>query len=118
MTTRTAAPKFALKATTANGFAPIHGDTEYPLPTQAADGTWTPGAWVEVSGPVEYRANGIHCAMPSQLGYWQALVRRIRPGMRTRVWVVEYSGQVSLGAHGFAARRVRLVRPWRKGEAL
>ena len=115
MTTRT---RYALKATTINGVSPIHGSTEYPLPVENADGTWTPGAWVAVKGEVEYRANGIHCCMPEQLPYWSQLVRRIRPGMRTRTGVVEYAGDVDLGAHGFAARRVRLVRPWRKGETL
>lgn len=110
--------KLALKATTINGIAPIHGTTEYPLPVQGEDGTWTPGAWVRVSGAVEYRANGVHVCMPDQLGYWQKLVRRVRPGLRTRVWVVEYRGQVSIGANGFAAREVRLVRPYRRGETL
>lgn len=37
MTTTT---RYALKATTTNGIAPIHGDTEYSLPTQNADGSW------------------------------------------------------------------------------
>jgi hypothetical protein len=34
------------------------------------------------------------------------------------VWVVEYRGQVSIGANGFAAREVRLLRPYVKGETL
>ena len=84
---------------TASGHAPIHGTTEYSLPTQAADGTWTPGAWHRVeAGAVEYRAHGVHVCMPAQLGYWAQLIKRVRPGLRTKVWVVEYRGQVSIGA--------------------
>ena len=56
--------------------------------------------------------------MPSQLPYWANLIRRVRPGLRTRVWVVEYRGQTSIGANGFAAREVRLLRPYVKGETL
>ena len=121
MTTRTATPaaRLALKATTSTGYAPIHGDTRYDLPTRNADGSWTAGEWHRVEvGSVEYRSHGIHCAMPSQLPYWSQLIRRVRPGLRTRVWVVEYRGQVSIGANGFAAREVRLLRPYVKGETL
>ena len=121
MTTRTATPaaRLALKATTSTGYAPIHGDTRYALPTRNDDGSWTAGEWHRVeAGAVEYRAHGIHCAMPSQLPYWSQLIRRVRPGLRTRVWVVEYRGQVSIGANGFAAREVRLVRPYVRGETL
>lgn len=121
MTTRTATPaaRLALKATTSTGYAPIHGDTRYDLPTRNADGSWTAGEWHRVEvGSVEYRSHGIHCAMPSQLPYWSNLIRRVRPGLRVRVWVVEYRGQVSIGANGFAAREVRLLRPYVKGETL
>lgn len=113
MTTKT-----ALKALTTTGHSPIHGDMEWSLPTQQADGSWLPGEWQAVSGPVEYRGNGLHVAMPSQLRYWQQLTRRVRPGLRTRVWVVEYRGQTSIGANGFACRAVRLLRPYVKGEAI
>ncbi len=121
MTTRTATPaaRLALKATTSTGYAPIHGDTRYSLPTRNADGSWTAGEWHRVEvGSVEYRSHGIHCAMPSQLPYWAQLIRRVRPGLRTRVWVIEYRGQTSIGANGFAAREVRLLRPYVKGETL
>ena len=115
----TATTRYALKATTVTGYAPIHGDTRYDLPTQGADGTWTPGAWHRVeAGAVEYRAHGVHVCMPSQLRYWAELIRRVRPGLRTRVWVVEYRGQTSIGANGFAVRECRLVRPYVKGETL
>lgn len=119
MKTTTTTARYALKATTANGFAPIHGTTQYDLPVQGEDGTWTPGAWHRVdAGAVEYRAHGVHVCMPSQLAYWSQLIRRVRPGLRTRVWVVEYRGQVSIGANGFAVRECRLVRPYVKGETL
>ena len=111
--------RYAIKATTTTGYAPIHGDTRYDLPTRNDDGTWTPGAWHRVeAGAVEYRAHGVHVCMPSQLRYWAELIRRVRPGLRTRVWVVEYRGQVSIGANGFAVRECRLVRPYVKGETL
>ena len=111
--------RYAIKATTTTGYAPIHGDTRYDLPTRNDDGSWTPGAWHRVEvGAVEYRARGVHVCQPSQLRYWAELIRRVRPGLRTRVWVVEYRGQVSIGANGFAAREVRLVRPYVKGETL
>lgn len=111
--------RYALKATTINGIAPIHGDTGYSLPTQAADGSWTPGEWTRVgAGTVTYREHGIHVCMPAQLRYWSALIRRIRPGLRTRVWVVEYRGQTSIGANGFAVRECRLLRPYVRGEEI
>ena len=117
--TTTTTPKFAIKATTATGFAPIHGDVQYDLPVQGADGTWTPGAWHRVgAGEVAYRAHGVHVCMPAQYGYWAQLLRRVRPGLRCRVWVVEYRGQVSIGANGFAVRECRLVRPYVRGEVL
>jgi hypothetical protein len=116
MTTTT---KLAIKATTTSGYAPIHGDVQYSLPTQGEDGEWTPGAWHRVgAGEVAYRAHGVHVCQPSQYGYWAQLLRRVRPGLRCRVWVVEYRGQVSIGANGFAAREVRLVRPYVRGEVL
>ena len=119
MKTTAATARYALKATTVTGYAPIHGDTRYDLPTRNDDGTWTPGAWHRVeAGAVEYRAHGVHVCMPSQLRYWAELIRRVRPGLRTRVWVVEYRGQTSIGANGFAVRECRLVRPYVKGETL
>ena len=102
----------ALKALTISGRSPIHGDTQWDLPTQGADGSWTPGAWQSVKGTIEYRANGLHVCGCDQVAYWRALCSRVRPRVRTRVWIVECEGQTAIGAHGFAARRVRLVRPW------
>lgn len=103
-----AAPKLALKALTLDGASPVHA-LDWTLPTQNADGTWTPGAWVSCrKGKVEYRRNGIHLAGCDQIGWWQKHLR----GRTLVTWVVEYDGQTSIGCHGFAARRARLVRPW------
>lgn len=101
----------ALKALTSSNRSPIHGDVEWSLPTQNADGSWTPGAWQSVKGPVTYRQNGLHVCGCDQVRYWRGLCKRLGKG-RLRVWIVECEGQTSIGAHGFAARRVRLVRPW------
>jgi hypothetical protein len=111
--------KLAIKAVTTTGCAPIHGTAEYDLPTQNADGSWTPGAWHRVGpGEIAYRGHGVHVCQPSQYRYWATLLRRVRPGLRVKVWVVEYRGQVSVGANGFAVRECRLVRPYVKGEVL
>ena len=110
---RPAAPRYALKALTVDGDSPCHAH-EWSLPTQTADGTWTPGRWSSVDGVVEYRRNGLHLATVSQIGWW---VKHLR-GRVLVTWVVEYEGAVSRGAHGFAARRARLVRPWDGVETL
>jgi hypothetical protein len=116
MTTKTT---LAIKALTTTGHAPIHGDAAYSLPTQNADGSWTPGEWHRVGpGAIEYRAHGVHVCQPAQFRYWASLLRRVRPGLRTRVWVVECRGQSSIGANGTAHREVRILRPFVKGETL
>ena len=101
----------ALKALSSGNRSPIHGDVVWDLPTQRANGSWEPGAWQSVKGPIEYRANGLHVCGSLQVKYWRGLCKRLGKG-RMRVWVVECEGQTAIGAHGFAARRVRLVRPW------
>jgi hypothetical protein len=78
------------------------------MPERALDGSWTPGRWQSVKGLVRYRANGLHVCGVDQLGYWQNHLK----GKTLVVWVCEYDGHVDLGPHGFAARRVRLLRPW------
>ena len=80
----------------------------WDLPTQLADGSWKPGKWSAVKGLVRYRGNGLHVCGVDQVGYWYGHLKS-RP-MTT--WVCEYDGHVSIGPHGFAARRVRLLRPW------
>ena len=103
MATRTT---LALKALTLTGRSPLHGDTQWDLPTKGADGRWIPGAWQSVKGAVEYRANGLHVCGSLQIRYWRGLCKRLGKG-RMRVWVVECEGQTAIGAHGFAARRGR-----------
>jgi hypothetical protein len=36
------------------------GTLEWSLPTERSDGTWEPGGWMEVSGPVELCYRGLH----------------------------------------------------------
>ena len=105
--------KLALKGTIyGSTTSPVHAH-EWDLPTQQADGSWAPGKWSAVKGTIEYRKRGLHVAMPDQIAYWQGHLK----GKRMIVWVCEYDGNTSIGMHGFAARRVRLLRPW-MGEAL
>jgi hypothetical protein len=89
--------------------SPVHSETEWTLPTENADGTFTPGAWVRCRpGKVEYRKNGIHVAGCDQIAWWTTHLR----GKKMTAYICEYRGQVSIGPHGFAAREVRLLRPW------
>lgn len=104
--------KLALKATTLDGASPVHA-ISWDLPTQNADGSWKPGAWSAVKGLVRYRANGLHICAPDQVAYWYGHLR----GKKMVTWVCEYDGHTHAGPNGFAARRVRLLRPW-NGEAL
>ena len=99
--------KLALKALTLSGRSPLHGDLQWSLPVDGA-----PGAWAAVKGAVEYRKSGLHVCGCDQVAYWKQLVRRLRPGLRVRVYVVEYDGQTAIGAHGFAVRRARVLRAW------
>lgn len=106
-------PNLAIKALTKTGVSPIHGETQYSLPTQA-EGKWIPGEWQRVTGPVKYRANGFHVCMAGNLPYWKGLLRRIRPGLQIKLWVVEYRGNMSIGTNGFAVRECRVLYPYRK----
>lgn len=108
MSTTPNTAKLALKATTPAGASPVHAKTAWDLPTQNADGSWTPGRWTAVKGAVQYRGNGLHICGVDQIAYWTKHLR----GKVLVTWVCEYDGNVSIGAHGFAARRVRLLRPW------
>ena len=111
-TPTTPTAKMALKATTLDGGSPVHAHG-WDLPTQGVDGTWTAGKWSRVAGLVRYRGNGLHICQVDQLAYWYGHLR----GRKMVTWVCEYTGHTDIGAHGFAARRVRLLRPW-TGETL
>lgn len=100
--------RLALKALLQTG-SPVHAHS-WDLPTQGVDGGWTPGRWSRVEGRVEYRRNGLHVCGSAQLPYWRGHLGA--KGSNARVWVCEYRGAVSAGPNGFAAREVRLVRPW------
>lgn len=99
----------ALKGLTGNT-SPVHSATEWSLPTEQADGSWKPGAWVAARAgqKIEYRRNGIHVCGCDQLPYWRGHLK----GREMDVYVCEFRGAVSIGPHGFAAREVRLLRPW------
>ena len=102
----------ALKALTVNGYSPIHGGTEYSLPTfNEETGEWVPGEWHKHEGSVEYSRGGFHVCLEENLPYWRALITRIRPGMLCNTFLVEYKGKVSEGANGFAVRYFRILRP-------
>lgn len=101
-------PKLALKALTLDAASPVHA-FDWSLPTQNADGSWTPGKWASVKGAVEYRKNGLHLAGCDQIAWWQ---NHLRAHKNLVCWVVEYDGNTSIGCHGFAARRARILRPW------
>ena len=89
--------------------SPVHSETEWTLPTENADGTWTAGAWSRCpAGKVQYRKNGLHVCGVDQLPYWQGHLK----GRTMQTFVCEFRGGVSIGPHGFAAREVRLLRPW------
>lgn len=98
--------KLALKGITGTT-SPVHAH-EWSLPTQGADGAWKPGRWSRIGGTIEYRRNGLHVCGPEQIGYWRGHLR----GREMTVWVCEYRGRTDAGLHGFAAREVRLLRPW------
>ncbi len=100
---------FALKGLTGNT-SPVHSGTAWSLPTQNADGSWKPGAWVSArkGQKIEYRKNGIHVAGCDQIAWWANHLK----GRTMDLYVCEYRGAVSIGPHGFAAREVRLLRPW------
>ena len=78
------------------------GSLTWGLPTQGADGEWTPGAWHEVDGGVVVCRNGLH--LTSAPANW------MRPG--ATVYLAEHSGETDTdGGDKIAARRARLLRP-------
>lgn len=113
--TNAAAPKLAFKATLAGAaVSPVHKSFGWDLPTQNADGTWTPGKWASVKGLVRYRRNGLHVCAAKQLAFWFGHLK----GREMQTWICEYDGHTNAGRWGFAARRVRLLRPWDGVEAI
>jgi hypothetical protein len=60
-----------------------------------------PGSWLEVAGPLEACANGIHACRADALAYW----------LDDELWSVELDGEVVEEPKVLIARRGRLVEP-------
>jgi hypothetical protein len=60
-----------LKVLKAGGIPPLVGsDFRWSLPTQADDGSWAPGAWMEISGRLKACSNGLHLCRVQDLPNW------------------------------------------------
>jgi hypothetical protein len=86
------------------------GDYTWSLPTQAADGTWTPGAWAEIPAhqSIQLCRSGFHLTADPVAGGWYQHHECGRV-----IWVAEYEGDVAGPVENgdkIACRRVRLVR--------
>ena len=112
MNTTTRPAKLALKGVTRDGDSPVHG-CSWVLPTLREDGSYKPGSWNRVPGTIEYRRRGLHVCAPEQISYWKGHVKA-----SIDVYVCEYRGATDAGLHGWAAREVRLLRPWDGIESL
>ena len=88
------------KVTNPDG-APCNGGSgAWSLPTLNADGTWTPGEWREVDGPLDPCRRGLHLATRKTLLDW------IGPA----IWAAEVEGETIDAGDKVVARKVRLVR--------
>ena len=89
-----------------NGRSCHGGNMEWSLPTQAPDGSWVPGAWHEVDGPLSPCSRGLHVtAMPRA---WFVADR----ARECQLWRCETGGEViAHKADKHVARSVRLVAP-------
>ena len=97
-----------------------HGGTlQWPLPTQDADGSWTPGDWQQVTGDLILCQNALHLT-DQPAGWYQAAAR---------CWRAEYRGETVGEIDGgwqskIGVREARLVAPvewdavavWTSGE--
>jgi hypothetical protein len=64
-------PPLLLKVLKAGGIPPLAGsDFRWSLPTQADDGSWAPGAWMEISGRLKACSNGLHLCRVQDLPNW------------------------------------------------
>ena len=102
-----------------NGASCHGGSMEWPLPTQAEDGTWTPGEWVRVEGALIECQNALH--LTDQPAAWY------QPG--GQCWLAEHRGEMVGELNGtwqskIGVREARLIRPvawdevavWSEGE--
>lgn len=79
----------------------FHGGVgSWPLPTRNEDGTWTPGAWLEVAGEIEACENGLHACRDEQVLGW------LGPAM----FELEYDGEPEDAGDKVIGRRARLLR--------
>jgi len=88
------------------GGASAHGGAmTWSLPTQGDDGTWTPGAWHEVDGPLVLCENGLHLTPTPADWYLDD----------STLYAAEFDGDiVDNGSNKVCVRRARLVSvaPW------
>jgi len=76
------------------------GQGRWPLPTKRLDGTWTPGAWLEVEGKLKSCANGLHACRDEQvLDY-----------LGSAMFELEYEGEVQDTGDKCVGRKARLLR--------
>lgn len=95
-------PTQLFKVLSADGRSCHGGNLQWPLPTQSPDGSWTPGAAVSVTGPLEPCKNGIHLATARQVvERWQG----------ERVYVAQWHGELIGAEDKYVARSVRLLHP-------
>jgi len=98
------------KVLTADGHSPYITAYAWSLPTQNADGSWTPGAWHEEPASVFDLGHGLHIT-PAPDHYW--------PRNTCVAYECEASGyrEDPLTDHHVVALRVRLLRPVSMEEA-
>ena len=89
-----------------NGASCHGGSMTWPLPTQAQDGTWTPGEWVGVEGALIECQNALH--LTDQPASWY------QP--EGQCWLAEHRGETVGELNGtwqskIGVREARLMRP-------
>ena len=89
------------KVLTADNRSGHGGDLAWSLPTANGDGTWTPGAWHEVAGPVRVCERGLH--LTTEPMRW--------PLAGMRVYRAEGGGDAQTDGDKTAFRRARLLAP-------
>jgi hypothetical protein len=76
------------------------GSGAWPLPTQREDGSWEPGAWLEVTGELAPCENGLHlCDGEEQLLDW----------LGPAIFEAEYEGERIDAGNKIVVRMARLV---------
>lgn len=85
-----------------DGSAVNGGTGAWPLPQQTADGSWTPGDWIEVKGRLKRCVNGLHLTtLQGVLNY-----------KGSAIFEAEYDPKYDPNKHGYewVVRRARLLR--------